>query len=102
LRSTAIGERGSLQRKTLREAKITADKIVFQAFDNATISALASNYASAAGGGGHYAGGGGHYGGGGGHYGGGGYYGGCQHNSPCLIDLCHCHPITISEHLTHS
>jgi phage terminase large subunit-like protein len=33
----------------MREAKITADRIVFPAFDNATISALASNYASAAG-----------------------------------------------------
>jgi hypothetical protein len=32
----------------MREAKITADKIIFPAFYNATISAIASDYASAA------------------------------------------------------
>ena len=34
----------------LREAKITADKIVLPAFSDATITAMASDYASAAGG----------------------------------------------------
>ena len=40
---------GPCLRVCVREAEVTADKIVFPAFHNATVSAITSNYASAAG-----------------------------------------------------